>query len=289
MTDKLHQTIQLTDGRTLGYAELGNSDAFPILFFHGGNGSRLESQWFKSAVEHHDIRLISPDRPGFGLSDFQPNRTFLDWANDVKQLTDSLGIEIYSIFGLSGGAPHVLAVCACHAEQINRAGIISGVAPPNAPNRFEGMWFPIRLLFFFARYVPFVKTLFLRQMGNFYSNRDMMEKRMLQALPQPDKDLIKNRPDILDIYVEDATESHRNGIQGDSWEWDLYVNDWGIDINQIQTDIGLWYGKVDQNAPLSMGQYYSDTLSNSQLHIVDDGGHFSTINNYIDNILEFLK
>jgi pimeloyl-ACP methyl ester carboxylesterase len=289
MTDKLHQTIQLADGRQLGYAELGQTDGFPVLYFHGGNGSRLESQWFKSAVEHHGIRLIAPDRPGFGLSDFQPNRTFLDWADDVKQLTDSLGIEMYSVFGLSGGAPHVLAVCTRLAEQINRAVIVSGVAPPNAPNRFKGMWFPIRLLFFFSRYVPFIKTLFLKQMGKFYSDRDMMEKRMLQALPQPDKDLIQKRPDILDIYVEDATESHRNGIQGDSWEWNLYVNDWGLNISQIQTSIGLWYGKVDQNAPLTMGEYYAKALPNSTLHVVDNGGHFSTINNHIDDISQFLK
>ena len=289
MTSHLHQTITLQDGRQLGYSELGDQNGYPIFYFHGGNGSRLEAQWFRKSIEAQSIRLISPDRPGFGLSDFQANRTFSDWADDVRQLADTLNIETFSVFGLSGGAPHVLSVCAHLSERVLKAAIISGVAPPSAPNRFKGIWFPIRLLFFSARYLPFIKTQFLKQMGTFYSDRAMMEKRMLQALPQSDKDLIARNPSILDIYTEDAKESHRNGIAGDSHEWHLYVHDWEIDIANIQTQIGLWYGKYDQNAPMVMGEYYAKALPNNTWNLVDDGGHFSTINNHIDAILAFLK
>lgn len=288
-TSRLHQEIQLSDGRILGYSEIGDPLGFPILFFHGGNGSRLEARWFESSAIQHRVRLITPDRPGFGLSDFQQKRTFLDWSDDIQELITALKIETFSVFGLSGGAPHVLAVCLQLADSIHHASIISGVAPPTMPNRYQGMWLPIRFLFFASRYLPFAKNFFLAQMGNFYSDREMMEKRMLQALPQPDKDLIANRPEILDIYAVDAKESHRQGIEGDAWEWHLYAHDWQMDITQIQIPIALWYGRYDQNAPLAMGQYYANTLNHSHLHVVEDGGHFSTINNHIDTILKDLK
>ena len=32
------------------------------------------------------IRLIAVDRPGIGLSDHQPDRTILDWPEDVAHL-----------------------------------------------------------------------------------------------------------------------------------------------------------------------------------------------------------
>jgi len=77
---QLNQTINLSDGRTLGYAEYGVAEGQPILYFHGGNGSRLEGQWFADATTENNIQLIAPDRPGFGLSDFQPDRQIRGWA-----------------------------------------------------------------------------------------------------------------------------------------------------------------------------------------------------------------
>jgi hypothetical protein len=37
-----------------------------------------------------------------------------------------------------------------------------------------------------------------------------------------------------------------------------------------------------------MGRYLDQKLPNSQLIEVDDGGHFSTINNHIDDIFDYL-
>ena len=100
-TDK---TITLIDGRILGYAEYGDSLGFPIFYFHGGQESRLSSKFMDSAALRLNIRLISPDRPGIGISTFQANRRFIDWGNDISQLADSLGLSKYSVFGLSGGS-----------------------------------------------------------------------------------------------------------------------------------------------------------------------------------------
>ncbi len=99
---ELNNTIKLDDGRTLGYAEYGDSIGFPIFYFHGGQESRLSAIFMDSIAIDLGVRIISPDRPGIGLSTFQENRTFLDWGNDIQQLADCLGFNSYSIFGLSG-------------------------------------------------------------------------------------------------------------------------------------------------------------------------------------------
>ena len=125
-TDK---TIMLSDGRNLGYAEYGDSSGFPVFYFHGGQESRLSSMFMDSTAENLDIRIISPDRPGIGISTFQDNRQFLDWGNDIAQLADSLGLVKYSVFGLSGGAPHVLACILADSSRIENASIVSGATP----------------------------------------------------------------------------------------------------------------------------------------------------------------
>ncbi len=173
-------------------------------------------------------------------------------------------------------------------DRIDRAAIVSGVAPPEMPDRFEGMWFPIRLIFLTARYAPPLNRLALGQMGSFYADPVQMEKRMMQALPLPDRELMVARPDVLDTFSAAAKEAHRQGIDGDAWEWRLYVRPWGFDLGDIEMPLSLWYGEVDQNAPPGMGRYLASQIHHSRLHMVADGGHFSTINNHIDAIFDDL-
>jgi pimeloyl-ACP methyl ester carboxylesterase len=282
------QTIQLNDGRTLGFAQYGAAGGHPVLYFTGGNRSRLEGRWFATAVETANVTLIVPDRPGFGLSDLQPQRKFLDWPTDIRQLIEALQIDRFGVFGLSGGAPHVAAVAHQLPTQMTRAAIISGVAPPEMPKRFVGLWPPLRLLFFSARYLPRLNRFLLKQMSAFYADPHQMMQRMKQALPQPDVQLLEERPEIITIFSAAAQEAHRAGIAGDAWEWHLYNQPWGFRLSEIQVAVGLWYGQYDRNVPVGMGHYWAQQLPQSRLHVVEDGGHFSTINNHIGEILAYL-
>lgn len=75
------QTVTLSDGRTLGYAEFGSlkEDDTTVLAFHGWPGPRLESAVFHSAASELNVRIIGIDRPGISLSSPQPQRKLLNW------------------------------------------------------------------------------------------------------------------------------------------------------------------------------------------------------------------
>src|SRR5438309_1811387 len=105
---RLNQTIKLRDGRTLAYAEYGDPAGTPVIFFHGTPGSRLMAApaWKDESL---GLRIIAPDRPGFGLSTYRPNRTILNWASDVAELADALKLDKFIVAGVSGGGPHSLA------------------------------------------------------------------------------------------------------------------------------------------------------------------------------------
>ena len=284
-----NQSILLGDGRTLGFAEYGPSTGEPVFYFTGGNSSRYEGRWFIKATEKNQIRLIVPDRPGFGLSTFQENRQLLDWPDDVVELANALSIEQFSIFGLSGGGPHVLATTYKFPDRLKKAAIASGTASPEMPNKYLGMWPPVKLIFITAEKFPKVNRFLLKQMAGFYSDEEQMLKRMKQAMPKPDVELIEQRPDVIKIFAKSTKEAHRNGVDGDAWEWQLYVHPWKFRLGEIQKEIKLWYGLHDKQVPIAMGRHLARELPNAQLIEVENGGHFSTINNYIDDIFEYLK
>lgn len=286
--DRLNQSFALVDGRTLGYAEYGSKSGLPVFYFTGGNSSRFEGQWLETAATRNQVRLIVPDRPGFGLSDFLPGRRLLGWPEDVMALADHLEIETFSIVGLSGGGPHVLATARRIPERIRRVAVVSGTAPPEMPRKYQGMWPPVQLIFLTARYAPPINRFLLKQMAGFYSNPVEMKKRMVQAMPEPDIALIQSRPEVIDIFARATKEAHRNGVEGDAWEWQMYVQPWGFTPTDIQLEVKLWYGLYDRQVPIGMGRYLAAQLPRSELREVENGGHFSTINNHIDEILSYL-
>lgn len=129
--------ITLSDGRRLYYAEHGDSKGKPLFFFHGWPGSRLRSSFYDSIAKKLHIRIISPDRPGYGLSDYQENRTLLDYPDDIVELADALRIKKFAVVGVSGGGPYT-AVCAYKIpERITKAGIVVGAAPMYMSDLFE--------------------------------------------------------------------------------------------------------------------------------------------------------
>ena len=77
--------------------------------------------------------------PGHGLSDFQPNRTLLEWPEDVAALANHLGIETFAVSGWSAGGPYAL-VCAYRIpERVTAVELISSAGPYDRPAATAGM------------------------------------------------------------------------------------------------------------------------------------------------------
>lgn len=283
--------IKLSDRRVLGYAEYGDSLGYPIFYFHGGQESRLSSKFMDSTAKKLNIRIISPDRPGVGISTFQENRQFLDWGNDITELADFLGLNKYSIFGLSGGAPHVLACIISDSSRIENASIVSGATPYDYKGTLKGMWFPVKLIHWFASWKKD------KQLRKFIQNDfdglvNKPEKRIKQFqnyLPTPDKKLMTEHPEYGWEFIEGSKESYRQGIDAVVQEWKLYVSDWQMELSTIHSPVSLWYGSSDKMAPTYRGHYYKKELPNSKLKVIDNEGHFSLIRNHLEEILTELK
>ena len=90
-------TLDLPDGRKLGYAQYGLPTGRAVFYLHGTPGSRIEAAAYDDLAVKADARIIAVDRPGIGLSSPQPNRTLLDHPKDIEQLARHLDLNDYGV------------------------------------------------------------------------------------------------------------------------------------------------------------------------------------------------
>ena len=65
MGARLEETVDLPDGRRLGFAEVGDPSGVPLLYFHGNPGSRLDFAFDR----HGWLEPVQWARPDTGSDD----------------------------------------------------------------------------------------------------------------------------------------------------------------------------------------------------------------------------
>src|SRR4029453_12911038 len=127
---KLEGNIAVGDDRQIGFAEFGDPQGRAIFWLHGTPGARrqipMEARVY---AEERKIRLIGVDRPGIGSSTPYQYDTISAFAEDLRTIADTLGIDRFEVIGLSGGGPYTLAAAAAMPDRVVAAGVLGGVAP----------------------------------------------------------------------------------------------------------------------------------------------------------------
>ena len=271
------QTIALRDGRTLAYAEYGAAGGRPLLFFHGGNDSRLEAALLDVAARDLGLRLIAPDRPGYGRSSPQPGRTFLDWPADVSALTEALALSRFDLAGHSAGGPHALAVAAALPERVRRLILISSAGPPGSSN--AGMHPMFRTINFFMGHSRRLHRLMSQQTaGLVMQNPDKFFSQWSRA-SAADGRLFREQPEVTALIAAEMQEALRQGLEGILAEHPLYKRPWGFDLGAVHSNAQLWHGEQDAQAAPAWSVALAVALPHSELHLVPGEGHFSVLVN----------
>lgn len=279
------QTIRLQDSRQLGFAIYGRQDGRPVFFFHGGNNSRLAGALLEKGAVANNAMIIAPDRPGFGLSDFQQNRNLLDWPNDVAAIADHLQLRSFTIIGHSGGGPHALAMAYSLADRCQAVALVSSAVPPAAKDKRA---LPFKMIGFLTRHFPAIHRRVLADQGKKLREQPAVFLQQWGWMSKADGKLFTERPEIAQLLVADMVEADRHGIDGAVHEHHLYVRPWEFELNRIDSPVDIWYGLADVMAPSSWGKFLETQLSNSHGYYLPGEGHVSLLVNQQNDILKQL-
>ena len=263
---------KLADDRKLAYAEYGDPEGRPVLMIHGNPGSRLFWGRLPGAPFRPGLRLIVPDRPGVGLSDFGAGRTVADWPDDVESLLNSLDIKRVDVFGASAGGPYALA---CAWKIPHRLGSVGVFAPmgPLLPETSEGLVPSLAKLYHVAPQHPrlirlqmALLALLARWLPSLYA------KLIVREFSDVDLDAYV-RLDIARWIAPDRREFYRQWGRGVAYDVTIPAT-WPIPLNEIQLPVYLWQGELDTAVPPSSSRYLARQLPSCRAKFIPDSGHF---------------
>jgi len=283
--DLSHRSHRLADGRSLGFAEYGEHGGFPVLFFHGTPGSRLDASPLTGAAATAGVRLLALDRPGMGLSDPAPERTIPDWADDVGAFAEAQGLERFSVLGYSSGGPYALAVAAATGAAGERSrlygcGVVSGNSPVDDPEVSRTLPVDSKVFNYVARWRPRLAArgtdmmLRVARRPAAWWPRPIARAFALQY-SQSDREVLAamSHAHPPESGMDGFVEAVRQGGGGVATDMLLEIGDWGFDLEEVTLDVQLWYGSADPMVPLVQGELLAKRLPHSELHVVDGGGH----------------
>lgn len=281
------ETVELKDGRLLGFVEYGDTKGLPTFYFHGTPGSRLEASRFDEVAAFNGYRLIGIDRPGMGLSSIDKNRSILSWVTDVVSFADCLKIDKFSIIGHSGGGPFVAACAYAIPQRLNGAAIVSGIAPFENPESAIGMSRGQIIVNRLIKNMPWLANVMMGLTLMMLKNSKMM-RQMIKQLPEVDQTLFRD-PVIGKALIHSTLEAFRNGVFGAAQEMKLLSNPWGFDLRSINFPMTIWQGTLDSQTPMSHANIYAKLVPGAQLKIIEHEGHLSLMKNHMGDILRGMR
>ena len=284
----LSKQLTLRDGRRLGYSEFGAPRGRPILYCHGFPASRLEGCLAHESALRLGVRLIAPDRPGCGLSDFQPNRRITDWPRDLATLADAMGLDRFAMLGISGGAPYVIACAGAIPERLTAIGIVCGLGRADRSEHTADMNPIARASFAVARSAPAVSRLFTRALAPVLRSSPWLILKLLSAqLPPSDREVL-SEPAVFRMLSDSFKEALRQGGRGVALDLTLYARPWETAVEAIRVPCHLWHGEQDTTVPVTMGRRLAAALPDCSARFYPDEGHFSLPVRKLEEILATL-
>ncbi|KAF2708805.1 alpha/beta-hydrolase [Pleomassaria siparia CBS 279.74] len=122
-------------GRVISFSEVGDPHGFAVFVCVGMGLTRYVMAFYDQLAVSLKLRLITPDRPGVGASQVDPNGTPLSWPDDVLVICQSLKITKFSLLAHSAGAVYALATSLRMPQHIR--GRVHLLAPWIPPSQME--------------------------------------------------------------------------------------------------------------------------------------------------------
>jgi pimeloyl-ACP methyl ester carboxylesterase len=272
--------VPVAPGRTLGAAELGDPNGFPVLWFHGTPGGRLQlPPDAPDAASARGLRLFGVERPGTGWSTPHRYGSVREFATDIRALADSLGLKQLAIAGLSGGGPYTLACAHGMPDRVVAAAVIGGIGPVSGPDAVPSYTRALALahpmLAAIAEPVGRVLPSLLRPV---VPHAELAIRAFAKVAPKADRPILLD-PAFGNVLVGDILHVMPNGLAAPLHDARLFARDWGFRLRDVRVPVHFFQGDADGIVPESHGRHQARAVQRGELTILRGGGHLA---GYVD-------
>ena len=250
-----------------------------MLYFHGYLSSRFEAKLLEDDAEDLGLRLLAFDRSGYGRSSYDADRSPEKSAKDVVELLDEVlqPEDRVTVMGVSGGSPYAVAFASLFPDRVQKLLLNVPYFPvAGREELFQGMSDASKQLIIDGRDNPFKTRMTLYVV--WILQRIPHGKMLLRAGGFSAEDLAAAdaHPDKISMLSHAGREGTRGGTQGPFQDMCIMGSvPLSLDLlKKISCGAEVWAGARDATTPSAMAKLYAATLANSNLHIVEDKGHF---------------
>ncbi len=273
------QRLSLNGGRIISWCTYGRPGGFPVLSLHGTPGSRLKYRSADQSACEHGLRLISPDRWGYGASDAPLNASVSKYAEDIEALVDALGIDRFAVVGISGGGPFAVAVAARLGVRITALALVAPVGPiaaipAHALSPFHRLSFRI-----IPRVPGALRTAFAVMRAAIRIAPNMSAYLATARAGAADCAIMRCpaiRADLNDTFIAGLAGS----ALGPALDMKLFSRPWNIAFDQVSAPVCIWIGADDRNVPLAAINELARNLPAANIVRLPAAGHFWIVQNY---------
>ncbi|XOZ32239.1 alpha/beta fold hydrolase [Halomonadaceae bacterium KBTZ08] len=268
-------TLQTPDDRQLVGIEAGAREGVPVVYAHGMPGSALEALFFHEQALVAGYRVLALDRPGIRNSSYQPERTLLDYPDDLRLFLDHLGIGDCIHMGWSSGGSRTLAAAHEHPGRVRLAVLLSSYT------HFEEMAGARRLLLrtlWPGPVIAAISTALFRGLVTLITRiaqrrPDFFMARARSLFSDADHAILGD-PGQVRRFRADQLACLNSGPRAIATDLLTEMGDWGFRLGDVATRTLIYQGAEDQLLPPAYAHHLAATLPNAELTLLPHSGHF---------------
>lgn len=279
------RAVPLANGRVMLLREYGDPRGMPMIALHGTPASRLMFSAATSAGRL-GLRLLAPDRWGYGGTTAHPHPTLPAFAADIARVADSLGIGRFAVLGVSGGGPYACALGALLRERVTALALVAPVGPIGGVADVKLTPFH-RFCFRMLPHMPGTMRVIF---GGFKRGLEASPERAIRIAmarsPAPDHRVMEH-PEVRTRFMAMFAEGLRPGVEGAVTDMRIFNRPWGLPLRQISAPSRLWIGTADNNVPIDAACRLAAAIPGCELIELPGEGHLWVAVNY-DRVLTWI-
>lgn len=199
-------------------------------------------------------------------------RMLNDSCEDLEDLADQIGIERFSIIGISGGAPYALACVYNLPARVRKVAIVCRVGPLHFLGQEDFCLYSEEKIC--LQGLEFTRTYMPQLAKMVHADPDPDTAYYIANLSEVDRKIMTE--DIIPIFKQSAIKAVRQ-VEGMVDDYVIFGHRWNIPIQKSHVPVELWHSEADQIVPIRHADYLASTIPNAKLHRRQKYDHTGTM------------